>query len=102
MNRVLVLGAGKIGALIAGLLSSTDDYEVLLADSQEDAAASVAAANPGQPVVPLSLDAADTDALAQVVSTNRPAAVVSSLPYFVNPGVAEVARCSGHSLFRSD
>ena len=32
MQRVLILGAGKIGALISGLLAECLDYEVHVAD----------------------------------------------------------------------
>ena len=42
MQDILVLGAGKIGALISGLLADCGDYRVQLADSQDGAAADVA------------------------------------------------------------
>ena len=42
MNRVLVLGAGKIGALISGLLADAANYQVQLADVNPDAARAVA------------------------------------------------------------
>jgi saccharopine dehydrogenase-like NADP-dependent oxidoreductase len=32
MKEVIVIGAGKIGATVAGLLASTGDYQVSLAD----------------------------------------------------------------------
>jgi saccharopine dehydrogenase-like NADP-dependent oxidoreductase len=32
MKNVIVIGAGKIGATVAGLLASTGDYQVTLAD----------------------------------------------------------------------
>ena len=32
MKNVVVIGAGKIGATVAGLLASTGDYQVTLAD----------------------------------------------------------------------
>jgi len=32
MKGIVVIGAGKIGATIAGLLASTGDYQVTLAD----------------------------------------------------------------------
>ncbi len=37
MHRVLVMGAGKIGSLIATLLSRSNDYSVFLADIKIDA-----------------------------------------------------------------
>ena len=39
MHRVLLLGAGKIGRMIAKLLTSTPDYEVLVADADHAALA---------------------------------------------------------------
>lgn len=33
MHRVLILGAGKIGRMIAELLSQTGDYEVTIGDA---------------------------------------------------------------------
>ena len=38
MQEILVLGAGKIGALISGLLAESGDYNVQLADSATGAA----------------------------------------------------------------
>src|ERR1700677_4001395 len=37
MNRVLLLGAGKIGGAIARFLTSCGDYDVLVADSDSAA-----------------------------------------------------------------
>ena len=37
MKDVVVIGAGKIGATIAGLLVSTGDYQVTLADRSLEA-----------------------------------------------------------------
>src|SRR3569833_821875 len=41
MHRVLILGAGKIGAMIAGLLGESGAYKVNLAEVDEAAAESV-------------------------------------------------------------
>jgi saccharopine dehydrogenase-like NADP-dependent oxidoreductase len=45
MHRVLVLGAGKIGALISGLLGESGDYRVDLADLDGAAAEAVVKAH---------------------------------------------------------
>ena len=34
MHKVLLLGAGKIGRMIANLLKSSGDYEILAADAE--------------------------------------------------------------------
>ena len=46
MHKVLILGAGKIGSLISGLLAESGDYDVTLADVSAAAAESVVKAQP--------------------------------------------------------
>jgi saccharopine dehydrogenase-like NADP-dependent oxidoreductase len=46
MHRVLILGAGKIGALISGLLAESGSYRVQLADVDGAAAEAVVRATP--------------------------------------------------------
>jgi saccharopine dehydrogenase-like NADP-dependent oxidoreductase len=99
MKDVLVLGAGKIGALISGLLAESGDYRVQLADAREGAAAEVADAHGLDNILPFNLDAGDKDQLAAHVSKHKPMAVVSGLPYFCNVTVAEVARDAGLHYF---
>jgi 3-hydroxyacyl-CoA dehydrogenase len=45
MQEILVLGAGKIGALICGLLAGSGDYRVQLADKVEGAGDEVTGAH---------------------------------------------------------
>ena len=45
MQDILVLGAGKIGALISGLLAESGSYGVQLVDSRAGVAADVASAH---------------------------------------------------------
>ena len=92
MKDVLVLGAGKIGALISGLLAESGDYRVQLADSVPGAAAEVVNAHGLDHLDAFELDAADEAALAAHVREHEPIAVVSGLPYFCNLAVARVAR----------
>ncbi len=92
MQDILVLGAGKIGVLISGLLAESGDYRVQLCDSQPGAAADVASAHGNKNIVAFELDASDKAALSEHVRAHKPVAVVSSLPYFCNVAVAEVAR----------
>jgi saccharopine dehydrogenase-like NADP-dependent oxidoreductase len=99
MRGVLVLGAGKIGSLIAGLLAGSGDYEVHLADSRIGAAGEVAAAH-GQPNIrPVDLDATDRASLERYVTTHKTTATVSCLPYYCNATVAEAARATGSHYF---
>src|SRR5687767_15248774 len=92
MHRVLVLGAGKIGALISGLLAEAGDYQVQLADVSLDTARAVARAHGKRNLVAHGVDAADPAALGEHVAKHPCDAVISSLPFYCNPGVAKVAR----------
>ena len=99
MQDVLVLGAGKIGALISGLLAESGDYRVQLADAKPGAAAKVVIAHRLDHLQAFDLDATDKTLLVKHIQEYRPAAVVSGLPYFCNLGVAEVARSEGLHYF---
>ncbi len=99
MHKVLVLGAGKIGALISGLLAETDDYDIQLADAKAGAAAEVVNAHNLSHLAAFDLDASDTDALTAHVRKHRPTAILSGLPFFCNVAVAEVARAEGVHYF---
>jgi saccharopine dehydrogenase-like NADP-dependent oxidoreductase len=99
MHRVLVLGAGKIGALIAGLLAEAGGYEIQLADVHGDAARGVARAHGKRNIKAHGVDAGDAATLAGHVAAHPCDAVISSLPYFCNPGVASVARDAGLHYF---
>jgi saccharopine dehydrogenase-like NADP-dependent oxidoreductase len=96
---VLVLGAGKIGALISGLLAQTGAYQVRLADLDESAAAAVIRAHALPNIEPMGLDATDAAALRAELRTQRPVAVVSSLPFYCNPLVAVTACDAGVHYF---
>ena len=99
MHKVLVLGAGKIGALISGLLAETDDYDIQLADAKAGAAAEVVNAHNLSHLAAFDLDASDTDALTAHVRKHQPTAILSGLPFFCNVAVAEVARAEGVHYF---
>ena len=80
MHRVLVLGAGKIGALISGLLADAVGYEVQLADVNADTARAVVRAHGKRNVSAFSVDATDPAAIARHVAEHPCDAVISSLP----------------------
>lgn len=85
MNRVLVLGAGHIGSLIACLLADSKQYQVFLADikNPEISLANLATAQ---------LDATDTVAFEKFVQQYQIKTVISSLPYFHNALVLQLAK----------
>jgi len=92
MHRVLILGAGKIGALISGLLAESGAYKVQLADVDGAAADAVVRAHASAQLVPITLDASDAAALTRHLDAHPVDAVISSLPYHCNVRVAEAAR----------
>ena len=86
MQRVLLLGAGKIGRAIASFLHSSGDFDVLVADS--DAAALEKLAG----MVPVRTAICDASKEAQLRDLMRDRdAVLSALVFSVNPIVARVA-----------
>jgi saccharopine dehydrogenase-like NADP-dependent oxidoreductase len=95
MYRVLVLGAGKIGRMIACLLTSTQDYAVSVGDSDEAVLGLLRKRVPGARA--LALDATNAEALKSAFGACD--AVVSALSYAHNPLVAEVAAAAGISYF---
>ena len=95
MPTLLLLGAGKIGSLIATFLAETNDYTVHLADV--DPQATTAQERPE--IVPVVLDADNVRGVEQYVLRHKPEAVISSLPYFSNPAVAAIARKHGLHCF---
>jgi saccharopine dehydrogenase-like NADP-dependent oxidoreductase len=99
MHRVLVLGAGKIGSLIAGLLAESSAYTAGLGDISESAAHSVVNAHGGASLQAHRVDATDTQSLIAHLRRESVDAVISSLPYHCNIGVAEAARNVGAHYF---
>lgn len=91
MHRVLVLGAGKIGSLIACLLNQRGQYEVHLGDMTLDAPKHLVEVLGLERVTPCLLDVRHPDAVGTYLSAHRFDAVLSSLPYFCNPTVAGLA-----------
>jgi len=92
MKTILILGAGKIGALISGLLADSGDYHVQLADRIDGAADEVVKAHGLNHLSGFTLDAADKEKLTAHVQAHDLQAIISGLPYFCNIAVAQVAR----------
>ena len=94
MHRVLLLGAGKIGRMIARLLVDSGDYHVVVADVSQESLVRVA--KQSGPAT-LQLDAADRKQLTAAMKDCD--SVISALSFRFNPLVAEVALESGASYF---
>jgi saccharopine dehydrogenase-like NADP-dependent oxidoreductase len=91
MHRVLVLGAGKIGSLVACLLSQQGAYEVHLADLTLDAPKHLVEDLGLSRITPAVLDVRHPETVETYLSAHPVDAIISSLPYFCNPTVAALA-----------
>ena len=89
MKDVVVVGAGKIGATVAGLLAATGDYRVTLADRSPDALARID--TPAR----LRVVAADVEDGAKLVDLlNGQFAVLNAAPFHLTLPIAEAARAA--------
>jgi len=94
MHRVLLLGAGKIGRMIARLLADTGDYAVTVGDVSSAALERIES-RLGVPTRQVDVESpADLAAALSDCDT-----VISALSFYHNPRVAEVALAAGASYF---
>jgi saccharopine dehydrogenase-like NADP-dependent oxidoreductase len=94
MHRVLLLGAGKIGRMIARMLVDAGDFEVTVADSSS-AALDRIAERIGSAT--MQVDVEDEKSLAATIAGQD--SVISALSFYHNPRVAEAALAGGASYF---
>ena len=92
-RRVLILGAGKIGGAIVDLLYATGDYAITVADSNAGFLKQAA----GKKAKAEKIDVSDMKALRRIAKGQH--AVLSALPFFLNPGVAKVCADVGAHYF---
>ncbi len=98
-RKVLILGAGKIGSLIACLLSASKDYELDLASRRPEIAKGLIDNLQLGNVTAHGVDAGDADGLGKLMGSQRFDAVISALPYHRNSLVAELAASLGINYF---
>ncbi len=91
-GNILVLGAGKIGSLITAILSNCPDYRVSVGEVNPDTLQRLVSELPASGVTPHTLNVREPHVLEHHLSSHTYDAVVSSLPYFCNAKVAELAR----------
>lgn len=94
MTDVLLLGAGKIGRMIATLLTRAGDYCVRIADTSPEALARIEKQVDIETMV---INADDPKQLGEALDGVK--AVLSALSYRQNPAVARAALASGASYF---
>jgi saccharopine dehydrogenase-like NADP-dependent oxidoreductase len=98
MKKILLLGAGKVGSLIACLLSESGDYRLSVGDSDKDAIRHIKEFG-CRDLSAYVLDAQDREGLEDFLKSHPADAVVSSLPYYCNFTVAELALKYGLHYF---
>src|SRR5262245_3355418 len=94
MHRALLLGAGKIGRMIARFLMDSGDYDVLVGDSSDAALERIAKLTGART---LHVDATDEQHLRAAMAGMD--SVVSALSFHHNSRVAEAALATGASYF---
>lgn len=94
MHRVLLIGAGKIGRMIAKFLVGTGDFDVLVADRDDAALQRVKELTD---VETTGADATDKAVLRGLMQDRD--AVISALSFRFNPHIAESAVATGTSYF---
>ena len=99
MRKVAVLGGGKIGSLIATLLAGSNDYRVSLGDMDSQVVVHLKQEIDNEHFEALSVDVQDKGALHAFLTQTQPEAILSSLPFYCNPLVGELAREIGAHYF---
>ena len=89
MKEVVVIGAGKIGATVAGLLASTGDYQVTLADRSPDVLDRL---DRDERIRIAVADVEDGSKLADLL--NGQFAVLNAGPFHLTTGIAEATRAA--------
>jgi saccharopine dehydrogenase-like NADP-dependent oxidoreductase len=90
--KILLLGAGKIGAAVAELLSGSGDFEVAAVDRTRRLLAGIP-----HGVERVVADVEDAAALRRIMRGQD--AALSALPFYLNVKVAEAARAAGVHYF---
>jgi len=99
MYNVLITGAGKIGSLIACLLTDSKDYQVHLADMEFEGTDVTRLLRAMPNIKTVALDVRDLESTQSYIQKQNIVAVISSLPYFLNSYVAQAAKGAGAHYF---
>ncbi len=92
MHRVLIVGAGKIGSLIATLLAHSHDYHVILSDLHIDSPHLKQLFDKTSHLELVKLDAENPQMISEYLRKNPVETIVSSLPYYCNITIAQIAK----------
>jgi saccharopine dehydrogenase-like NADP-dependent oxidoreductase len=89
MKDVVVIGAGKIGATVAGLLAATGDYQVTLADRSSEVLGRL---DRDERIRVVAADVEDSAKLVDLL--NGQFAVLNAAPFHLTAVIAEAARAA--------
>ena len=98
MYNVMITGAGKIGSLIACLLSESGSYQVHLVDVDFNGSDVKRLLDAVPKIKTVALDVKDQQSTQAYMEKHDIVAVISSLPYFLNTHVAEAAKLLKHII----
>lgn len=98
-RAILVAGAGKIGKLIACLLSESDQYQVHLVDSAIQSIDYEDVGNQFNRIQFSKLDITDSSQAIRYINEHKIAGVVCCLPFYCNVGLCEIAKECGIHYF---
>ncbi len=90
MHRIAIVGAGKIGHMVADLLGSSGDYQIAVIDKSVDQLERLRVATP---VECIAIDVNDPNAVAAALRGRF--AVLSAAPFQVTGRIAEAAAMAG-------
>ena len=91
--NVCIVGAGKIGQMIATLLKGSPHYSVTVADHDLNALSALNKLG----IATRQIDAGDDEALAKGLEEFD--AVISAAPFFLTPAIAKAAKAAGAHYF---
>lgn len=94
-KHVLILGAGKIGHVVAMMLAQSPDYTVTVADIEVPQTINPPQTNDGQSIGRIMFDAQDPQALSPILTSQNIDVVISCLPHFLTLPIAEVVAAYG-------
>jgi saccharopine dehydrogenase-like NADP-dependent oxidoreductase len=90
MKDVVVVGAGKIGSMIADWLGHSGDYRVIVADKSQQ---QLSALKTSAEIETVAIDVTDVSAMEQLLRGKF--AVLSAVPYHLTSKIAEAAAGAG-------
>src|SRR6056297_197827 len=91
MKKITVIGAGKIGSLIALLMARTKRYQIQLVDQTFASGDQQRLFQLFPQMAKHEVDVTDTESLMSCVKAFQSEAIISCLPYFLNKNAAQVA-----------